>query len=77
MTMQHVIHAVCVVVDGGWSEYEPETSCSVTCGSGVQCYARNCTNPAPACGGKMCDGPMMTQRPCDLAPCAELRTYQV
>ena len=64
-------------VDGGWSDFEPETSCSVTCGVGVQCFARNCSSPVPACGGKMCDGPMMEQRSCDLGPCAVLRMYSV
>lgn len=56
----------CVVptpVDGGWSDW---TSCSTTCGEGIQ--TRTCTNPVPANGGADCEGPD-TRRCSDYSTC--------
>ncbi|MDD2647033.1 MAG: hypothetical protein PHV78_03680 [Patescibacteria group bacterium] len=38
-------------IDGGWSDW---SACSVSCGGGTK--TRTCTNPAPANGGKNCEG---------------------
>jgi hypothetical protein len=51
----------CFIVDGKWSEFSPVTwnnDCSSTCDYGVETgtKTRSCTNPAPAHGGKTCDG---------------------
>ncbi|XP_022783416.1 A disintegrin and metalloproteinase with thrombospondin motifs adt-1-like isoform X1 [Stylophora pistillata] len=42
-------------VDGGFSKWSAWTTCSVSCGTGLQFRYRNCTNPPPAHGGKICD----------------------
>lgn len=43
-------------VDGGWGAWQTWSSCSVTCGSGVQNRARSCDNPVPQYGGHQCTG---------------------
>ncbi|XP_031561120.1 A disintegrin and metalloproteinase with thrombospondin motifs adt-1-like isoform X2 [Actinia tenebrosa] len=42
--------------DGQWSEWNPWSSCSVTCGGGFKKRTRTCTNPAPTKEGKPCVG---------------------
>lgn len=51
-------------VNGGYTEWSPWTSCSITCGGGVIKKTRNCTNPPPQFGGTDCSGSgpeLMTQ----------------
>ena len=57
-------------VDGGWSEWEYGYQCTASCGTGIETFYRNCTNPEPVCGGKMCDGPDTITKDCDTQiPC--------
>lgn len=49
-------------IDGGWSDFsawEDYDECSALCGGGSkdQWRSRTCDNPAPAYGGKDCEGP--------------------
>ncbi|KAJ8016608.1 hypothetical protein DPEC_G00009000 [Dallia pectoralis] len=44
-------------VNGNWGKWGPLSSCSVTCGVGVEETLRQCNNPAPAHGGLSCSGP--------------------
>ncbi|XP_044164585.1 SCO-spondin-like isoform X4 [Acropora millepora] len=52
-------------VDGGWSEWSEWTDCSVTCGGGVMSRKRNCDNPAPTAGGRLCEGPSKDVKSCN------------
>ncbi|CAH1271435.1 FCGBP [Branchiostoma lanceolatum] len=59
-----------VVVNGGWSAWNPLTACIGTCGVGTQTWRRTCTNPAPANGGTFCAGPADETRTCNTGvPC--------
>ncbi|WAR10764.1 CADN-like protein [Mya arenaria] len=55
-------------IDGGWSNWTAST-CSVTCGQGVQAHFRNCNNPTPQHGGQACMGDHLKFNHCG-APCA-------
>ncbi|KAM5147900.1 hemicentin-1 [Mantella aurantiaca] len=58
-----------VQVHGGFSEWLPWQSCSVTCGQGVQKRIRLCDSPAPANGGLHCQGEESATRLCQNKPC--------
>ena len=56
-------------MDGNWSEWGDWSSCSLTCGVGVQNRSRTCTNPSPAFGGASCPGDSSEPRFCNEDPC--------
>ena len=56
-------------VDGGLTEWSEFGACDKTCGGGVQKRTRTCSNPAPANGGKNCDGLLEETRACNSDPC--------
>jgi len=58
----------CTPTDGGWSEWMC-TPCSKACGGGVISCTRQCTNPAPACGGQTCSGPNTKEETCNTQDC--------
>ena len=60
-----------VSVDGGWSLWSPWSSCSKTCGShgNMVHRTRQCTNPLPAHGGRICDGLRLDMKPCPTYHC--------
>lgn len=41
-------------MNGGYTEWNGWTPCSVTCGRGIKKRQRFCTNPEPAYGGVAC-----------------------
>ena len=57
-------------VDGGWTDYENWSTCSVKCGGGIRTRSRSCTNPAPSYGGADCGGDSEEKETCntDLCP---------
>lgn len=56
-------------MDGSWAKWEAYGPCSRTCGGGVQLARRQCSNPAPANGGKYCEGVRVKYRSCNLESC--------
>ncbi|KAI8496157.1 Thrombospondin type 1 repeat-containing protein [Branchiostoma belcheri] len=62
---------VCKEVDGNWSPWTAWGECTKTCGGGQQARSRECTDPAPAHGGKDCDGGTHETQACNLKPCPE------
>ncbi|KAL5012573.1 hypothetical protein ScPMuIL_011124 [Solemya velum] len=52
-------------VDGGWSNFQRVGACSATCGTGIEIWQRQCTNPAPEHGGRNCSGSNIEQRSCN------------
>ncbi|KAL3861720.1 hypothetical protein ACJMK2_007744 [Sinanodonta woodiana] len=55
-------------VDGAWSEFSSWSTCSATCGGGIQKRYRYCNNPIPH-GGNYCEGSDVQQEICKEFPC--------
>ncbi|XP_029913631.1 properdin-like [Myripristis murdjan] len=51
-------------VDGSWGSWGPFSSCSVSCGVGLQRAVRRCDSPAPQHGGRPCAGAGSQTRIC-------------
>ncbi|XP_037766036.1 A disintegrin and metalloproteinase with thrombospondin motifs 7 isoform X1 [Chelonia mydas] len=56
-------------IDGGWGTWSSWSTCSRTCGAGVQNAERQCNNPTPKYGGKYCLGERKRFRVCNMKPC--------
>ena len=60
-------------VDGSWGSWkkanERNGECSRSCGGGTETWRRLCDSPAPAHGGKDCDGDHSQQRRCNTHQC--------
>ena len=56
-------------VDGKYSDWKPYGACSTTCGPGKKERTRECNNPAPAHGGKACEGPTKETTDCNEKAC--------
>ncbi|KAJ8417176.1 hypothetical protein AAFF_G00284030 [Aldrovandia affinis] len=56
-------------VNGGWAPWGEWSSCSRTCGAGVQNAQRDCSSPVPKYGGKYCLGERRRYRICNSDPC--------
>ncbi|KAL2103303.1 hypothetical protein ACEWY4_000171 [Coilia grayii] len=54
----------CCPEQGGWAEWGEWQPCSATCENGTTVRHRNCSNPAPICGG-LCDGQSLEAKPCE------------
>ena len=57
------------IVDGGWSVWGNWSTCSKSCGQGVQERQRFCNSPAPANGGQLCLGPAHQTLSCNQGDC--------
>ena len=53
-----------ILVDGQWTEWKADGPCSVTCGTGIHLFYRECSNPAPENGGHQCEGDRIKQTEC-------------
>ncbi|XP_069079052.1 A disintegrin and metalloproteinase with thrombospondin motifs 7 [Pleurodeles waltl] len=58
-------------INGGWGSWSLWSSCSQTCGAGVQYAERQCSSPTPKYGGKYCLGERKRYRICNIKPCPE------
>ncbi|XP_069830689.1 adhesion G protein-coupled receptor B3 isoform X4 [Dendropsophus ebraccatus] len=54
-------------VNGVWEEWSPWSLCSFTCGKGQRTRTRTCT--PPQYGGRLCGGPEIQHKPCNIALC--------
>ncbi|XP_058907227.1 properdin [Kogia breviceps] len=54
----------CCAEMGGWSNWGPWASCSVTCSKGTRIRRRACDRPTPKCGGR-CPGEAQESEACD------------
>ena len=50
--------------NGGWSNSTRNSTCSASCGEGVQLYTRSCTNPSPNEIGESCVGESYYEEVC-------------
>ncbi|XP_020605249.1 coadhesin-like isoform X2 [Orbicella faveolata] len=57
-------------VDGNWGPWSMFGRCTKTCGGGLKYRNRKCNNPAPASGGKSCQGPSLQAQHCNTQACA-------
>ena len=58
------------LVDGKWSAWETWSPCTKTCGNGRRNRVRLCNNPAPANGGKTCEGKEENSEVCLVRHCS-------
>ena len=58
------------LVDGKWSAWETWSPCTKTCGNGTRNRVRLCNNPAPANGGKTCEGKEENSEVCLVRHCS-------
>ncbi|XP_071829579.1 A disintegrin and metalloproteinase with thrombospondin motifs 3-like isoform X3 [Apostichopus japonicus] len=59
--------------DGGWSDWEGWSSCTYSCGTGVQTRIRKCDNPRPVNGGRYCEGDGLQYKLCNTKQCKRNR----
>ncbi|XP_019617100.1 PREDICTED: SCO-spondin-like [Branchiostoma belcheri] len=51
-------------VDGGWSQWEAWSNCTVTCAGGTRTRSRTCDQPPPQNGGRRCNGDSTQSETC-------------
>jgi len=56
-------------IDGGFSEWDEWSACTVECGGGDQTRSRRCDNPVPEFGGLECEGDFTECQRCNMDPC--------
>lgn len=57
--------------DGGWADWSTWSTCSRTCGDGIQTRSRTCDNPLPSIQGNYCQGNSYQVETCSLRNCPE------
>ncbi|KAL4235872.1 Hemicentin-1 [Mactra antiquata] len=58
-------------IHGGWSTWDSWSSCSKTCGIGLQRRDRHCSSPYPDYGGNHCFGDALENRVCMDKACSD------
>ncbi|CAF99891.1 unnamed protein product, partial [Tetraodon nigroviridis] len=59
------------IVHGGWGSWSEWSTCSRTCGAGVQRAHRDCDNPVPKHRGKYCLGERRRYKVCSIPACGQ------
>ena len=59
----------CTEVDGNWTQWSVWSACSASCGNRTRNRSRQCADPAPAHGGRDCDGARTETQDCALISC--------
>lgn len=54
---------------GGWTSWSHWSACDATCGIAIRTRRRDCSNPSPAFGGRLCLGPDLLQEYCPKIEC--------
>lgn len=62
-------------VDGNWSPWKQDSSCSATCGLAFRTSTRECDHPPPQYGGKLCEGNSTDTERCRELPLCAGRSY--
>ena len=65
------------LVDGSYGNWSLNTTCTVTCGQGLERWSRECNNSEPKYGGRNCShlGEPVEYRPCSAKPCPGKVTF--
>ena len=69
------MHFQILLVDGGLTLWSSFTECSKSCGEGEKQRSRLCANPAPAYGGRNCEGHLNEKLPCKVKECPGKFSY--
>ncbi|EEB14017.1 netrin receptor unc5c, putative [Pediculus humanus corporis] len=64
------------LINGGWSQWQSWSECSVRCGRGIRKKTRLCNNPSPLNGGQTCQGLSVMKDECSI-PCPVFSKQQV
>ncbi|HIA04073.1 MAG TPA: hypothetical protein EYN66_19610, partial [Myxococcales bacterium] len=59
----------CTPINGGWSTWSDWSTCSVSCGSGIQTRTHSCNNPSPNVCGAACSGSSSESQSCNTQSC--------
>ena len=57
------------LVDGGYTDWTPWTSCGKSCEGGTRVRNRFCTKPPPSNNGQPCSGASYQKENCNTQPC--------
>ena len=70
-TLKSLACFVTFIVNGGYGKWSNFTSCTKSCGGGVQYRNRSCNKPVPMYGGNNCSllGNASESRACNTDPC--------
>ena len=67
--LQHRSISLFSAVNGGWGEWGSFSTCSQSCGGGIETRQRVCDSPSPSNGGESCPGDMEETRACNIGIC--------
>jgi len=59
-------------VDGAWGQWSAWSTCDKKCGGGLRTAERKCSSPAPAYGGKDCQGDTKKAQACNVEACEQV-----